>query len=384
MERGSFNKYIYTFLQGRRKKRREGNWTKEAQKAEVRKMDRRDTQLVCSLLLCIITQVWCQLCSGPCQCPPTMPRCPVGVPLMLDSCGCCQVCARQEGEACTHWLPCDTQRGLQCDYSASFPGGPGQCVGLNELGCEMNGRRLEEGQVFQPSCAQLCHCLGGGVTCVPLCSDDLQRPVDKCPTPQLVRLPGRCCKEWVCDGMDNSISTNPSTAEQTRQDYGGGLSGPSFGLISNCIEWTSDWSPCSHSCGPGVSTRTSNRNWACRLQTETRLCQVRPCQTLLPGLRRLQPGSGVCESSYSSPLSIQLEQQGCWSTRAYRPRFCALTCPEGRCCSPSHTRTVRMVFRCPQDRLTQQQVMMIESCSCSVSNCRQSPSTAARSVLPWL
>ncbi|XP_076605752.1 CCN family member 5-like [Chaetodon auriga] len=347
------------------------------------KMDRRDTQLV-SLLLCIITQVWCQLCTGPCQCPPTAPRCPVGIPLMLDSCGCCQVCARQEGEACTDRLPCDTHRGLQCDYSASFPGGPGQCVGQNELGCEMNGRRLQEGQVFQPSCAHLCRCLGGGVTCVPLCSDDLQKSTDKCPNPQLVRLPGRCCKEWVCDGLDNTISSNPSAAEQASQNYGGGLSRPSFGSISNCIEWTSDWSPCSHSCGPGVSTRTTNRNWACRLQTETRLCQIRPCQTLLQGLRRLQVASGVCESSYGSPLSIQLEHQGCWSTRAYRPRFCALTCSEGRCCNPSHTRTVRMVFRCPQGRLIQQQVMMIESCSCSTSTCHQSPATAARSVLSWM
>lgn len=77
-------------------------------------------------------------------------------------------------------------------------------------------------------------------------------------------------------------------AEQARQDHGGGLSGLLFGPISNCIEWTSDWSPCSHSCGPGVSTRTTNRNWACLFQTETRLCQVRPCQTLLLGLQRLK------------------------------------------------------------------------------------------------
>ncbi|XP_070695390.1 CCN family member 5-like [Pempheris klunzingeri] len=347
------------------------------------KMDRRDPQLVCSLLLCIVTQVWCQMCAWPCECPPSVLRCPVGVTLMLDSCGCCQMCARQEGESCTDRLPCDTQRGLKCDYSSSFPGGPGLCVGRNELGCEMNGRRMEEGQVFQPSCAQLCHCLGGGVTCVPLCKDDLQRPTDKCPNPQLVQRPGHCCKEWVCKDVDNSISSNPSSAEQARQDYGGGLSGPSFDSISNCIQWTSEWGPCSHSCGPGVSTRTTNRNWACRLQTETRLCQVRPCHSLLPGLRRLQSVSGVCESSYSSLLPVHLEHQGCWSTRAFRPRFCALACPDGRCCSPSHTRTVRMVFRCPKGRLIQQQVMMIESCSCSISTC-QSPATAARSVLPWL
>lgn len=83
-------------------------------------------------------QVWCQLCSGPCQCPPTMPRCPFGVPLMLDSCACCRVCARQEGEACTDRLPCDTHRGLQCDYSASLPGGPGQCVGVNRIHSSWN------------------------------------------------------------------------------------------------------------------------------------------------------------------------------------------------------------------------------------------------------
>lgn len=94
-----------------------------------------------------------------------------------------------------------------------FPSPSSLCLNLgqNELGCEINGRRLEEGQVFQPSCAQLCQCFGGGMTCMPLCSSDLQRPVDKCPNPQLVRPPGRCCKEWVCDSLDNSISSNPST-----------------------------------------------------------------------------------------------------------------------------------------------------------------------------
>lgn len=85
-------------------------------------------------------------------------------------------------------------------------------IGLNELGCEIGGRRLEQGQVFQPSCAWLCQCQGGGLTCVPLCSDDLQIPPDPCPSPQLLRLPGRCCKEWVCGSLDNSISSNPSAA----------------------------------------------------------------------------------------------------------------------------------------------------------------------------
>lgn len=52
------------------------------------------------------------------------------------------------------------------------------------------------------------------MSCVPLCSDDLQRPTDKCPNPQLVRLPGRCCKEWMCHDLDNSISSNPSAGNE--------------------------------------------------------------------------------------------------------------------------------------------------------------------------
>lgn len=93
-------------------------------------------------------------------------------------------------------------------------------------------------------------------------------------------------------------------------------------------------------------------------------------------------GPGVCESSYTSPLSIQLEHQGCWSTRAFRPRFCALTCPERHCCSPSHTRTVRVALRCPHGRLVLHPVMVIKSCSCSPSSCHTSAATSSQ-VSSW-
>lgn len=79
------------------------------------------------------------------------------------------------------------------------------CPGQEELGCEHNGVSYQEGEVFQPSCNTQCKCAGGGVTCVPLCSEDVRLPSSDCPYPQRVQLPGKCCKEWVCENMDNSM-----------------------------------------------------------------------------------------------------------------------------------------------------------------------------------
>lgn len=46
----------------------------------------------------------------------------------------------------------------------------------------------------------------------------------------------------------------------------------------NCIVHTSPWSPCSKTCGLGISTRISNDNDQCRLLKESRLCNMRPCE----------------------------------------------------------------------------------------------------------
>ncbi|XP_062872267.1 WNT1-inducible-signaling pathway protein 2 [Trichomycterus rosablanca] len=323
------------------------------------KMQNIHTLLAWTLLMYLCCQVCCQQCSQPCQCPSTASTCPKRIPLVLDGCGCCQICARQKGESCTEILVCDKQRGLECDYSASFPGGPGECVSQEELGCELNGVSYKQGEVFQPSCSTHCKCAGGGVTCVPICPENIRLPSPDCPRPRRVQLPGKCCKEWVCEDMDNSVPQDGHTASSHDQLLPALRSNPSSPGFS-CINRSTEWSACSRTCGLGISTRVSNQNPACRLEQQMRLCTIRPCQTF-PHQAPVWPRR--CKSSYRSPVPTRLAYWGCYSTRFYRPRYCGL-CTDGRCCTPYQTHTVTVPFSCPGGRLVHQSVMMISSCVC--------------------
>lgn len=46
----------------------------------------------------------------------------------------------------------------------------------------------------------------------------------------------------------------------------------------NCITQTTPWSPCSKTCGRGISQRLSNDNAGCMMEKESRLCNLRPCE----------------------------------------------------------------------------------------------------------
>ncbi|XP_061701784.1 WNT1-inducible-signaling pathway protein 2 [Syngnathoides biaculeatus] len=316
--------------------------------------------LLLLLLLAAASQVLCQLCDGPCLCPHAAHECPPGVPSVPDG---CRVCARQRGQSCTETLPCDGRRGLTCDYSASFPGEPGECVGQEDLTCEVNGVTYQDGESFQPSCDVHCRCRGGGVTCVPACPLDFRPATADCPRPQRVRLPGKCCKEWVCENLDNSVLQDAIFAARAKP--------PQPPAAPACTERSTEWSACSRSCGVGISTRVSNRNPACKLQTETRICEVRPCRAQPPVPSR--PARGQCTASYASPGPVRLLDRGCGSARVFRPRYCG-SCGDSRCCTPSRTSTADVTFRCPSGKLRRRAVMVIHSCVCH-SNCPYAPFT---------
>lgn len=46
----------------------------------------------------------------------------------------------------------------------------------------------------------------------------------------------------------------------------------------NCVTQTTSWSPCSKTCGRGLSLRITNANKQCKMVKERRLCNIRPCE----------------------------------------------------------------------------------------------------------
>ncbi|XP_049636488.1 CCN family member 5 [Suncus etruscus] len=235
--------------------------------------DAPSTRLLTFFLLGLLSKVCAQLCPHICTCPWPPPQCPLGVPLVLDGCNCCQVCARRLGEPCDHRHVCDPSQGLVCQRGVGPGGLRAVCLWSEEdEGCEVNGRQYRDGDTFQPHCGTLCHCEDGGVTCVPLCSEDIRLPSEDCPNPRRVTLPGRCCPEWVCN-QSLELRLQPLTAP------GSPLSSLMAPLSAGgpCPEWSTAWGPCSASCGLGVATRVSNQNRFCRLESQHRLCLAGPC-----------------------------------------------------------------------------------------------------------
>ncbi|KAM9810528.1 cellular communication network factor 1, like 2 [Neosynchiropus ocellatus] len=361
-------------------------------------------RIVCSLLVLCSSSVMADAeCPAECSCLPTPPRCPPGVSWATDHCGCCKVCSRQYNEDCSATEPCDHIRGLRCHLGVGGDPERGLCrAEATGLPCEFDGLLYQHGEDFQPSCQHRCSCVDGVVGCMPLCPHTLPLPSWQCARPRMARPGGGCCEEWACDD-DNHISEEPE--EQTRASPpesqllpnhisvllhgppwhpaapGGGtpaeFQDPDLSFKSNCFLQTTAWTECSSTCGMGVSSRVTNDNPDCELTRDTRLCHVRRCdQQLMPPAKR----GKRCQRTVRQQDPVRITFGGCSTDRRYRPRSCG-SCTDGRCCSPSASRTVRLTFHCPDGGSFFRSFMWIQRCACS-RRCRD-PSRPSGSSLSF-
>ncbi|XP_014027106.1 CCN family member 1 [Salmo salar] len=340
-------------------------------------------------------------CPTQCSCGPSPQSCPAGISWVTDACGCCKVCARQFNQDCSPSQPCDHIKGLHCHLGAGGDPERGLCrAEAQGRPCEFNGRVYQHGEDFQPSCQHQCSCMDGVVGCMPLCPQQVPLPNWRCSQPRLARPWDRCCQEWVCDDK-NHISEDPEELPQAalpdpqplqnhinNQLQAQALAQPRYQastgvtfreLVSlpsaRCFPQTTDWTECSTTCGMGISSRVTNNNAECRLVRETRLCQVRQCDLqLTPAIKRVKK----CQRTVRPQEPIRINFAGCSTTRRHRPHTCG-SCADGRCCTPSLTRTVRLRFQCPDGEGFTRNVMWIQSCSCKKS-CHNHSSPSRPSV----
>lgn len=157
--------------------------------------------------------------------------------------------------------------------------------------------------------------------------------------------------------------------------------------LEQCVPQTTSWSPCSKTCGLGVSLRLTNANRHCQMIKERRLCNIRPCDVditqhikvgfsfyldcnhawrhlisfyLLP-----KPGK-LCLNIYREEHFMNFTISGCTSKKLYRPKYCGV-CTDRRCCIPSKSKTLQVKFQCPNGVVLTWQVMWINACFCNIS-----------------
>ncbi|XP_067402717.1 cellular communication network factor 6 [Emydura macquarii macquarii] len=287
-----------------------------------------------------------EFCHWPCKCP-RMPTCTPGVSLVKDGCGCCKICAKQAREICNEADICDPHKGLYCDYSADRPRyETGICAYMVAVGCELNGVYYLNGQAFQPTPLYKCLCVSGAIGCTPVFTS--KSTANQC---------------TMVKGRKESEHSNCGPGQQKQpQSTGYRLTPASLVLKKKCLVQATSWTPCSRTCGIGISNRVSNENSKCEMRKEERLCFIQPCQTNILKTIKIPKGK-TCQPTFQPPKAEKLAFSGCSSTQSYKPTFCGV-CLDKRCCIPNKSEMITVQFDCPKEGSFKWKMMWITSCVC--------------------
>nr|XP_045010438.1 cellular communication network factor 6 [Jaculus jaculus] len=297
------------------------------------------------------------LCHWPCRCPPEKLRCPPGVSLVRDGCGCCKMCAKQAGDLCNEADLCDPHKGLYCDYSADQPRyETGVCAYLVAVGCEFNRVHYQNGQVFQPHPLFSCLCVSGAIGCTPLF-------IPKLVGSHCSAARGRKLHQSDC-GLE-PLQRQLSASYQTMPAY----RNPPLTWKRKCLVQATRWTPCSRTCGMGISNRVTNDNRACAMRKERRLCYVQPCSTHVTVTIAEIPKGKTCQPTFQPTKAEKFVFSGCSSTQRYKPTFCG-RCLDNKCCLPSQSKTITIQFDCPKEGSFKWKMLWITSCVCQ-RDCRE-------------
>ncbi|OCT78151.1 hypothetical protein XELAEV_18029259mg [Xenopus laevis] len=264
-----------------------------------------------------------QFCHWPCECS-HQSNCLPGMSRVKDGCGCCKMCAKQLGESCNEADVCDHHRGLYCDYSADRPKYEvGICKYMLAVGCELNGILYKNGQTFQPSPYYMCLCISDTIGCTPILVG--KQDQTQCATSPVYKVLPLVWKR-------------------------------------KCLVHATQWSPCSKTCGMGISIRVTNENSKCERRQERRLCFLRPCNSTLLSTIKVPKGK-TCQPTFQPPQPVKMVISECSSVRTYKPTYCGV-CKDRRCCIPNKSKMITVRFNCPNEGSFSWKIMWITSCVC--------------------
>ncbi|XP_012942159.1 CCN family member 2 [Aplysia californica] len=325
-------------------------------------------------------------CHYPCQCPYEELSCHEGVTVVKDGCGCCYMCARQQGDICSVRDLCDVSKGLYCDRKDDKSVGHCQ-VKERRRSCNVGGVSYQDGEKFQPDCTQLCTCQNGFYGCVSTCPQEQHKPSElTCHEPKLIKVKNKCCREWTCQKMEADVNSRIASVEGLESQnlvllnplwYQSTTTSPAPEpttppLPEPCHTQSTDWSPCSVSCDVGVAVRIVVDSVTCMHVQERKLCYLRPC-----GLNLTTHGRDKCTPTTRTKSREHIQHQDCLSVREYKLKFCT-TCREDACCYPKKTRTSTMEFQCSGGVRKTFNYMWIKKCRCDQVCYKKGPNKKRR------